>query len=246
MATTIGLPPRERAGVALASAAITALLGWALIAGLAVNVVPAAREALVVLQLLPADPPEPHRVVPVPKASKRPQGEAAPPALRANPTEVVAPKPVVVLPPPPQPVVAAPVARTGTAPTAGAAATPGPGQGAGGIGNGFGAGGSGDGDGGMGDETPPRRIKGRLKDSDFPAEAAESGIGGTVTVRYAVEVDGRVTGCRVVESSGYPELDAQTCRLITQRFRYDPSRDAYGRPVRSIIIVDHEWVNDNR
>lgn len=243
---TISLPSRERAGAALASALVVALMGWALLAGLAVHFALPTRETLTVLRLLPADPPEPHRVVPVRKASKRPQGEAAPPALRANPTEVVAPKPIVVLPPPPPVIVAAPVARTGTAPTAGAAPTPGPGQGAGGVGNGFGAGGSGDGDGGMGDETPPRRIKGRLKDSDFPAEAGESGMGGTVTVRYAVEVDGRVTGCRVVESSGFPELDARTCQLITQRFRYDPSRDAYGRPVRSFIVVDHEWVNENR
>ena len=29
---------------------------------------------------------------------------------------------------------------------------------------------------------------------------------------------------------------------IEKRFRYDPSRDADGRPVRSIVVVDHDWI----
>jgi periplasmic protein TonB len=197
--------------------------------------------------LFTVDPPEPPppRSVPPRKRSRRPEGAAAPPNLRSTATELVAPVPVLV-PPAPPPVITAPVANTGAAPTQGAAPRPGPGTGAGGEGTGFGGGGSGDGDGGgWGDETPPRRIRGRLRDSDYPREAWEAGATGLVTVRYYVNVDGRVSGCRVTHSSGNRALDETTCRLVTERFRYRPSRDGEGRPVRSVVVVDHEWVMED-
>ena len=46
----------------------------------------------------------------------------------------------------------------------------------------------------------------------------------------------------IVSYSGNAALDETTCRLIEQRYRYDPSRDADGRPVRSIIVVNQDWV----
>jgi protein TonB len=36
-------------------------------------------------------------------------------------------------------------------------------------------------------------------------------------------------------------LDETTCRLIEERFRFEPSRDRSGRPVRSRIVENHEW-----
>ena len=58
---------------------------------------------------------------------------------------------------------------------------------------------------------------------------------------YTVEPDGRATGCRITASSGSAELDSHTCRLIEQRFRFRPSLDGRGRPVRSRIVQDHYW-----
>jgi protein TonB len=84
-----------------------------------------------------------------------------------------------------------------------------------------------------------------LKDSDYPDDGAETGIRGRVFVRYVVETDGRVSRCRVTRSSGSRELDALTCRLIEQRFRYDPSLDAAGRPVESTIVESHDWSMDD-
>jgi len=65
-----------------------------------------------------------------------------------------------------------------------------------------------------------------------------------VEVRYAVEADGRATGCRAIRSSGHRALDALACRLIERRFVYRPARDARGRPVRSIIEENHTWLLD--
>jgi protein TonB len=232
---------RDRFVSALMSAVLVALLGWLLVIGLGVRMPGAVEQGLEIFEVAPAPPPPPVRIVPERTRNRRPEGEAAPPNLRSTATPVVAPVPIVVLPPV-SPVIAAPVAGVGSDPSQGAAAVPGPGMGAGGIGNGTGSGGSGDGDGGgWEDETPPRRIRGRLRDSDYPEAAAEAGASGTVSVRYAVEVNGRVSGCRVTRSSGNAALDATTCRLITERFRYRPSLDARGRPVRVTIVVDHEW-----
>ena len=101
--------------------------------------------------------------------------------------------------------------------------------------------GDGDGDGRGGGYSPPRRIRGRISDRDYPAAVGEAGIGGTVSVIYAIEPDGRATDCRITRSSGNRALDATTCRLIEERFRFEPSRDRSGRPVRSRMVQDHYW-----
>ncbi|USI74481.1 energy transducer TonB [Sphingomonas morindae] len=76
----------------------------------------------------------------------------------------------------------------------------------------------------------------------MPPALRASGEGGRVGVRYRVETDGRVSGCTITEPSGRPDLDALTCQLITERFRFRPSRTADGTPVRAIIVERHEWV----
>ena len=232
---------RDRIVSGIAAGAIQALLIYALVTGLAFRMPEALDESL---SLFTVDPPKPPAVRTIPERQKtrRPEGGAAPKSLRSTATAVVAPPPIVPVVVPP-PVIAAPVANTGADATQGASNLPGPGTGAGGIGTGFGSGGSGNGDGGgWEDETPPRWRKGRIKDSDYPREAAELGAGGTVSVRYRVETDGHVTACVITRSSGNRILDETTCRLIEQRFRYEPSRDARGRPVISYIVRDNDWV----
>jgi protein TonB len=226
-------------GAALALAVQAALL-WLLVFGLALpRYMATDDEDLATFATTP--PPPPPRASPERRKSHRKQGAAAPRNLRAQATAVVAPPPLIV--PPPTAIVAAPVAGTGVQSSQGASDRPGPGTGAGGFGTGTGSGGRGDGDG-WGDETPPRWKKGRIKDSDYPRAAAEAGASGTVTVRYRVEIDGRATRCAITRSSGNAELDETTCRLIEQRFRYEPSRDADGRPVISYIVRDNDWIID--
>ena len=183
-------------------------------------------------------PPKPRAVQAAkPKGSKA-TGAPSPPNLRNQATQIVAPKlePLIV----PPPIVAATQAGTGRAANTGASDRVGPGQGAGGFGDGFGGGGDGAGGDGGGD-VPPRWIKGRLRFSDLPAGLLEAERGGSVSVRYVVNIDGRVGNCLVTRSSGSAELDQITCALIERRFRFDPSRDGRGRPVRSIIVETHSW-----
>lgn len=236
------VPRQQRVGSAVAAGVVTAGIGWALLLGLAESAVrEKVGEALAVFSVPP--PPPPAKVVPKKQSSSRPSGRAAPPNIRSQATPVVAPPPVVVVPLPPPPIVAAPKPFEGSQSIQGAAPTAGPGTGAGGIGDGTGSGGWGDGDGGGdGDESPPRWRRGRLSDSDYPRGAGEAGFEGTVSVRFLVWTDGRVRDCRIDRSSGNRLLDDTTCRLIQQRFRYEPSRDRQGRPVPAWILENHTWV----
>ncbi|HEX8525582.1 energy transducer TonB [Allosphingosinicella sp.] len=225
---------RARAGVAVAL--LHALLAFGLLAGLGVEVETLPREALKLFEVR-AEPPPPPVSVPAPVRVDDPEGAAAPPARKARPTPVVAARrnrrsPVAAVPEPKPP--------RGSDAAAGAS-TDGPGSGSGGQGSGVGAGGSGSGTGGGGRPSRARRISGALADSDYPLRGPRSGVE-TVSVRFTVGTDGRVTGCRVTRSSGNPPVDSATCRLIEQRFRYRPATAPNGDPVPSIVSTTFDWI----
>lgn len=184
-------------------------------------------------------PPDPPPVAEPPTPSKAEQGEAAPPNLEAQPAPVVAPPPRVPIERPP-PVTAAPVASTADQPRAGASDRPGPGTGAGGQGTGIGSGGSGTGTG-SGIVSRARKVAGEIEDDDYPRRAERARIGGTVIVRLSVGADGGVSDCQVTISSGNIELDSTTCRLIRERFRYEPARDSRGRAVPDVTGWRQVW-----
>lgn len=235
---------RDRWIAATAAVAVQVLVGYALIAGLAVGFPRTAEQALKLFTADPPPPPPKPRVIPAPRiAAKRPEGRASPPNLRSRATAIAAPEPIVVIPLPPPPVITAPKPFTATDATSGSATIRGPGTGAGGIGDGFGSGGNGDGDGsGAGrDETPPRFVKGRMSTSDLPETLFATGFHGTVGVRYVVARDGRVPECEVTRSSGNTMVDTITCQQIRDRFRFRPSLDSAGRPVAATIVENHRW-----
>ena len=220
------------------AAAVQALLLYVLIVGLGVRLPAPAPPATQLLEFSLQPPPPKVEIKPPPPApSKKPQGAASPPNLVSRATEVVAPPPVV----PPVPlVVTAPQPGTGSDASSGNAPVAGPGTGAGGTGNGTGSGGAGNGSG-AGEGTPLRWRSGSLNDRDYPKAALRVNAQGTVHLRFTVGVNGRVTDCAVTRSSGNRDLDETTCRLIQQRFRYEPSRDALGRPYADVVTGEHVW-----
>jgi protein TonB len=231
---------QERLVAASIAALIVMLAGYALIIGLSVDVRGVRDRAITLIDLhVPPPPPPPKQRVE--KAhSKAAKQAPSPRNLKNEATKIVVPPPVIPLPAPP-PIIAAPRAGVGMAPSNGASSRAGPGQGAGGEGNGLGGGGDGDGDG---DDIPPRQTGGRIKFSDMPADLRAAGVGGAVDVRYRVGVDGKASECTATKSSGNAELDRFTCQLIEQRFRFKPSRDSDGNPVPSFIVETHSWIVD--
>jgi protein TonB len=174
--------------------------------------------------------PLPERSKPAPPAERSRQ--AAPKAEERNPGGSHGPRPAHA-PPSLAPAVAV---KPTAAPVGGGTGT--------GVAIGGGAGGAagGAGYGGGGGGTELEQIAGEIQSRDYPRHLREAGIGGVVYLSFRVEPTGRVSRCTVTRSSGVPELDVLTCRLIVERFRYRPSTDRYGRPISDIIDGDHEWI----
>lgn len=234
--------PGERLGGALGALAMIALLGWLLLGGLTVRPGDTRVPALQLLSFTVPPPPPPEPVTPEPKrTAPKEEGKASPPNKVSRATEVVAPIPA----PTPPPLPAAPKPAQGSDASSGNAPIAGPGTGAGGIGDGTGSGGRGNG-AGAGGGTALRLLRGRIINRDYPKAAVEAGAQGTVGLRFVVGVNGRVTECRVTRSSGYAILDTTTCQLIVERFRYEPSRDANGRPYADVVTGEQVWELYNR
>lgn len=230
--------PAQRTLAAIASVAMVAGVAAAMLFGLRMRLEPGAVPSLIAFSI--EAPPRPKPPVDPPRTGSDAPARAASPAnLRNRATPVIAVPPAIPLPPPP--ITAATVAAEGTAGQSGATDIPGAGQGTGGIGNGSGGGGSGG--SGTGIAIGPRQIRGRLSVDDFPEGLIGPGERASVGVRYVVEADGRVSSCQVERGSGFAEVDAMACRLISARFRFRPARDRTGQAVRSTVVETHTWFN---
>ena len=235
---------RDRLKAAVGVGAFHALLGYALISGLGYEVVTEVTDNLKLINIRNEPPPPPieEAVRPQEKA-KDPEGAASPPSLKAKPTPVVAPPPKIRLEVPPR-VTTVPKATPlppGNDPSAGSSTMDGPGTGSGGLGDGTGSGGQGTGTGGGGGGNRAQLVRGYLTNSDYPSAARRAGAEGGVSVRFIVGTDGRASRCVVTRSSGHPELDQTTCRLIEKRFRYRPARNAQGTPIAETVNKHYDW-----
>ena len=179
------------------------------------------------------EPPPPPPPPPQPKADRAKEEEGAA-GKKAEPTEVVAPKPRIPVPATP-PVVAAPIAGTGAAANAGAA-NAGSGPGAGGSGSGRGGGGSGDYSG----YSPARLIR-NVSRRDYRSLAAGRLPSGSAMVSLRVQTNGTASNCRVVRSSGDSVVDSGLCPLLTQRLRFRPAQDDRGRAIPYTLEYVATW-----
>jgi len=180
-------------------------------------------DAMVMVEVPAAEPEEAAEAGPEPGSADAPPGDAAISAA------AMLPEPDIVIEQP-EPPVMPPVASGGPDNAAGAAGTPGTGTGA-----------SGEGEGRGGGIVRARRLSGRIEPSDYPGQAIRGGKVGSVIVHFDVRTDGTVHRCRIRQSSGYPDMDATTCRLIEERFRYSPARDRRGQPVTDVAGWRQDW-----
>lgn len=221
--------PRERAYALAAVVVLQLALGIALLNGLKVSISRSTNAVQRLIDIaLPKPPvrtppkPRPAHHAAAPKAEAKPLGGSPGPRPEHAPPSV---KPVVPVRP--------------TAPPSGGGTGTGPALGSG-AGGGSGGEGSGDDNGAGG--TDLEQIAGEITPSDYPRDLRERGVGGRVGVVFTVGVNGRVTRCSITRSSGVPELDALTCRLIQQRFIYRPSTDRFGRPIADEVDGEHDWI----
>jgi len=81
-----------------------------------------------------------------------------------------------------------------------------------------------------------------VSDSDYPASAIAAHEEGTTRFRLNIGADGTVTRCTVTASSGSTALDETTCRIMVERARFIPARDARGRAVTDSTVGALRWV----
>lgn len=85
-------------------------------------------------------------------------------------------------------------------------------------------------------------MAGWVTTDDYPTADARAGHTGTVRFRLAIDAGGRVTDCTITQSSGYPGLDAATCRNVNKRARFDPATDAAGERIAGNYAGTIRWV----
>lgn len=91
--------------------------------------------------------------------------------------------------------------------------------------------------------TPPRPVPGAgsfIVDNAYPVDALRERREGLSVVSLAVNEKGKVTACRVSETSGSTSLDNATCSM-GRKMRYAPARDALGKAVPSEAPFRMNW-----
>jgi periplasmic protein TonB len=200
------------------------LLGYALITGLAYNVVKKAAEDLKTFDV--EDEPPPPEEEPPPPPENVPE---------TPPPPVVSPPPLVRTNTPPPPVstvdVAPPIApitpRANPLPPAPPAPPAPPPPPAPRVSQAAKARGS---------------LPGLFSTDDYPQDAIRNEQQGTTSVRLTIDGNGRVSGCSVTGSSGSSALDNATCRIIRARARYTPAKDQNGAPITDTDTARIRWV----
>jgi protein TonB len=184
-------------------------LGYAIVTGLAYNVIKKAAQDLKTFDVEeqpppPEEPPPPPKdmpKVPPPPLTPPPlvRMEAPPPPIQtvtAPPPPVYVP-PVAVAPPPPP----APPRKVQSATSA------------------------------KGD------LRSLFSADDYPASAQSAGAEGTTRASLTIGPDGRVVGCSVVQSSGNTALDSATCNILRRRAKFVPARDSNGNATSDTITT---------
>jgi periplasmic protein TonB len=222
MAYGDSVDPKNRVIAVILVGIITAMLGYVLISGLAIDVVKQVVEKLDVMDVdeppppeEPPPPPPPDNKLPPPPPVVIPKSVIPP----VNNTNIIRDAVPEAPPRPPTPVINPP------APPAPPASPPPPPP--------------------TVDRSRPSRPRGNAQSwvttDDYPSSAQREGAEGTTGTRMTIGADGRVQSCDVTSSSGNSALDQAACRNLQRRARYEPALDRDGNPTTSTATRNVRW-----
>jgi protein TonB len=86
-----------------------------------------------------------------------------------------------------------------------------------------------------------RLVQASITIDDYPAAAAREGAEGTVLTRFVVDRSGQPTNCVIAQSSGNAALDEVSCRIVIERFRFEPARNAAGNRIEETRAQRIVW-----
>jgi len=184
--------------------AVVGSLMYAIVTGLAYNVIKKTAEQLKVIDV-EQQPPPPEQPPPPPKDMPKvpPPPVTPPPLVQINTpppptiTTVVAPP----IPPVAPPVIAPPAPPAPPPPRKTQSAQPARGD-----------------------------VRSSFTPDDYPASAAAAGAEGVAQATLSIGTDGRVTSCNLIRSTGNSALDSQTCNILRRRVKFIPAKDSNGNP----------------
>jgi periplasmic protein TonB len=178
-------------------------LGYAIVTGLAYNVIKKTAENLKVIDV-EQPPPPPEKPPPPPKdLPKVPPPPTIPPPL----VQMQAPPPPIAVqiaptPPPIPQVVQAPPAPPPPPPPHKTVSA----------------------------QSARGDVRTLFSADDYPASAQAAGAEGTAQAQLTIGTDGRVVGCNLIKSTGNGALDSATCNILRRRAKFTPARDSNGNP----------------
>ncbi|HEY4070498.1 MAG TPA: energy transducer TonB [Sphingomicrobium sp.] len=189
--------------------AVVGSLMYAIVTGLAYNVIKKTAQDLKVIDV-EEQPPPPEEPPPPPKdMPKVPPPPVTPPPL----VQVNTPPPVtiqtVVAPPVIPPVVQAPPAPPPPPPPRKTVSA----------------------------QSAKGDLRTLFTADDYPASAQAAGAEGTAQASLTIGSDGRVTGCSLIRSTGNTALDGATCNILRRRAKFTPARDSNGQPTTDTITT---------
>lgn len=191
-------------------AIIQLALGYAIVTGLAYNVIKKAAQDLKTFDV-EQPPPPPEKPPPPPKDMPKvpPPPMTPPPLVRMN----TAPPPIQVvespvIPPVAPPVMAPPAPPPPPAPRKVQSA-----------------------------QSAKGDLRTLFSSDDYPASAQSSGAEGTAQAQLTIGPDGRVTGCNLIRSTGNTALDSATCNILRRRAKFTPARDSNGQATSDTITT---------
>ena len=80
-----------------------------------------------------------------------------------------------------------------------------------------------------------------VTDSDYRSIWVRREYTGTARFTLDISASGRVSNCTITSSTGHTQLDTATCRLITDRARFNPALDSNGAPTTGTFTSSINW-----
>jgi protein TonB len=181
-------------------------LGYAIITGLAYNVIKKAAEDLKTFDV-EEQPPPPEEPPPPPKDMP---DTPPPPTMPPSIVQTISPPQPIQMTVAPAPTYIPPVAPAPPAPPPPPRKT-------------------------VSAQSAKGDLRTLFSTDDYPASALAAGAGGSAQAELTIGADGRVTGCNLTRSTGNSALDSATCNILRRRAKFTPARDSNGNPTSDTI-----------
>lgn len=89
--------------------------------------------------------------------------------------------------------------------------------------------------------SPRNNASSWVTDNDYKSRWIREGMTGTARFRLEIAANGRVSDCRITQSTGHVALDEATCSLIAKRARFNAAKDGSGAKTTGSFSSSIRW-----